>query len=128
MPMAGLTAPEATHVEQLIAFARHWDRRGPLVIHCWAGISRSTAAAFATVCALNPQTSEAVIARDLRTASPHANPNRLLIALADEALGRGGRMIAAIEAMAPVSALASEGTPFLMASRYEFDRSSTGSF
>ncbi len=31
----------------------------PLVVHCFAGISRSTASAYTSVCALNPQRDEA---------------------------------------------------------------------
>ena len=45
-PIDGHVAPDAAHVAQLLAFATAWDRRGAMVIHCWAGISRSTAAAF----------------------------------------------------------------------------------
>jgi predicted protein tyrosine phosphatase len=96
-PQPGLVLPCDTHVADLINFAREWDRQAPLLIHCWAGISRSTAAAFITLCALNPHVEELMVARALRRASPTAYPNRLLVALADEALARDGRMITAIE-------------------------------
>jgi predicted protein tyrosine phosphatase len=89
--------PCETHVADLVRFAREWDRQAPLLIHCWAGISRSTAAAFISLCALNPEGTELELARRLRRASPTAYPNRLLVALADEALSRDGRMIAALE-------------------------------
>jgi predicted protein tyrosine phosphatase len=87
--------PCETHVAELITFARDWDRQAPLLIHCWAGISRSTAAAFISLCALNPEGSELELARALRRASPTAYPNRLLVALADEILTRDGRKIEA---------------------------------
>lgn len=93
----GQVAPCAEHVENLIAFADAWDRRAPMLIHCWAGISRSTAAAFVTLCTLNPGTDERMVARALRAASPTAYPNRLIVRLADEILGRGGRMVDAVE-------------------------------
>lgn len=96
-PQPGLVLPCHTHVDDLIRFARDWDRRAPLLIHCWAGISRSTAAAFISLCALNPEGTESELAWVLRRASPTAYPNRLLVALADEALGRRGRMITAVE-------------------------------
>ncbi len=96
-PQPGLVLPCETHVSDLVKFALDWDRKAPLLIHCWAGISRSTAAAFITLCALNPETSELDLARTLRTASPTAYPNRLLVALADEALSRNGRMMTAVE-------------------------------
>lgn len=96
-PHEGLVLPCETHVADLVKFALDWDRKAPLLIHCWAGISRSTAAAFITLCALNPHVDELKVARELRRASPTAYPNRLLVALADEALSRDGRMMAAIE-------------------------------
>ena len=96
-PQPGLVLPCESHVSDLIRFALAWDRKAPLLIHCWAGISRSTAAAFITLCALNPGASELEVARTLRRASPTAYPNRLLVALADEALSRNGRMMTAVE-------------------------------
>jgi predicted protein tyrosine phosphatase len=96
-PQPGLVLPCGSHVTDLIGFARGWDRQAPLLIHCWAGISRSTAAAFIALCALNREGSEQELAWALRRASPTAYPNRLLVALADEALARDGRMISAVE-------------------------------
>jgi predicted protein tyrosine phosphatase len=110
-PVDGMVAPDAGHVAQLLEFAAAWDRQGHMVIHCWAGISRSTAAAFITLCALNPETPEARIARLLREASPTAYPNRLMVRLGDAALGRRGRMLEAVEAIGR-GEVASEAVPF----------------
>lgn len=107
----GFNAPAETHVHDLIAFVTRWHRRTPLVVHCWAGISRSTAAAFITACALNPGRHEAAIAQALRRASPSATPNARLVRLADAVLGREGRMSAAVEAIGR-GAECAEGTPF----------------
>jgi predicted protein tyrosine phosphatase len=96
-PQDGLVLPCETHVDDLIRFALDWDRKAPLLIHCWAGISRSTAAAFISLCALNPGCEELALAQALRRASPTAYPNRRLVALADLALGRNGRMSQAVE-------------------------------
>jgi predicted protein tyrosine phosphatase len=96
-PAAGLVLPCQEHVADLVQFALDWDREAPLLIHCWAGISRSTAAAFITLCALNPAADEVDLARALRQASATAYPNRRLVALGDQALSREGRMIAAVE-------------------------------
>lgn len=95
-PQQGLIHPAAEHVEAILGFARSWPRQAPLVVHCFAGISRSTASAFIAACALAPERDEAAIARALRAASPSATPNALLVSLADAALGRQGRMSAAI--------------------------------
>jgi predicted protein tyrosine phosphatase len=107
----GHVLPGRLHVTQLLAFARGWDRAKPMVIHCWAGISRSTGAAFITACALNPERDEAEIAATLRASAPSATPNAKLVAVADEILGRNGRMSAAIEAIGRGED-AFEGTPF----------------
>lgn len=110
-PVEGYIAPDAEHVLQLINFAAAWNRQGPMVIHCWAGISRSTAAAFVMLCALNPRAPEPLIAQLLREASPTAYPNRLMIRLGDATLGRAGRMMAAVEAIGR-GEIVGEATPF----------------
>ena len=91
--------PSALHVAQLIEFGRNWDATAPMLVHCWAGVSRSTAAAFTILCDRNPEVDEREIASALRYRAPHAYPNPLMVRLADTALGRGGRMIAAAEAI-----------------------------
>jgi predicted protein tyrosine phosphatase len=110
-PLDGYILPEEAHVADLLDFVRRWDRRAPLVVHCFAGISRSTASAFASVCALNPRRDEASIAQALRRASPTATPNGRIVSLADSLLGRQGRMIAAIQTIGR-GEFAAEATPF----------------
>ena len=107
----GFVVPCETHIEQVLQFVRGWDRNAPMVVHCYAGISRSTASAFAAVCALNPHRDEIAIARQMRAASPIASPNRLIVSLADKALGREGRMLRALDEMGPGSMMI-EGKPF----------------
>jgi predicted protein tyrosine phosphatase len=107
----GMVLPGAEHVERLLDFAKGWDSRQPMVIHCYAGISRSTAAAFITLCTLRPERDEREIATRLRAASRFATPNARLVALADEILEREGRMIAAVEAIGR-GAFTAESIPF----------------
>src|ERR1700744_2087519 len=104
-------APSDIHIEQVLNFVRGWDRNAPLVVHCYAGISRSTASAFAAVCALNPHRDEIAIASHIRAGSPIASPNRLIVSLADAALGREGRMLRALDEMGPGN-LTTVGQPF----------------
>jgi predicted protein tyrosine phosphatase len=113
-PLDGYVAPADEHVSKLIAFVRGWDRKKPLVMHCYAGISRSTAGAFVAACALNPRRNELAIARDLRRASATATPNMRIVSLADRRLGREGRMTAAIETIGR-GAVAIEADPFQLA-------------
>ncbi len=110
-PREGYVMPGADHVERLLAFANSWDRSAPMLLHCFAGISRSTAAAYVIACALQPRRSEAEIADELRHASPTATPNPRLVAIADDMLMRDGRMNAAIIAIGR-GAEAAEGVPF----------------
>ena len=110
-PLPGYVQPGREHIDQLIEFALDWGGRGPIVVHCWAGISRSTAAAYTALCAINPGASEDLIAVRLRQASSTAYPNRLMIRLADAALGRQGRMVRAVEAIGR-GLPASEAVPF----------------
>ena len=110
-PQDGYTAPGEEHVKRLIDFAGQWDRTAPMVVHCFAGISRSTAGAYVAACALNPQRDEVQIAQAIRKASRTAQPNARIVSIADRLLKRDGRMTRAIESIGPGEA-ATEGTPF----------------
>jgi predicted protein tyrosine phosphatase len=112
----GCVAPNEELMRTMLAFAGAWDGTRPMLVHCWAGISRSTAAAFIFACERSPETSETDIAAALRNASPFATPNRLMVALADGILSRGGRMVKAIEQIGR-GADAFEGVPFEFAAR-----------
>ena len=110
-PMDGYTAPAEEHVRRLVDFVGHWDRTTPMVVHCFAGISRSTAGAFVAACVINPQRDENEIAQAIRRASKTAQPNVRIVSIADRLLKRDGRMVRAIETMGPGQA-AMEGDPF----------------
>ena len=109
----GLVAPAALHVERLIEFAHDWDRTHALVVHCYAGVSRSTAAAYIIAAALSPSRNEQELTQSLRRLSPSATPNPRLVGHADTILGRQGRMVAAIAAIGR-GADAYEGAPFVL--------------
>jgi predicted protein tyrosine phosphatase len=110
-PLDGYTHPAEEHVVELVEFVRRWDRRAPLVMHCYAGISRSTAGAFISACALNPDRDERSIARIIRKSSATAMPNIMLVSHGDRILQRNGRMVEAIMSLGP-GLLAQEGEPF----------------
>lgn len=116
----GQDFPGEAHMRDILSFVQGWERDAPILIHCYAGISRSTATAFITACAHNPQADEAGIALALRAASPTASPNRRFVALADAALNRNGRMVAAIEAIGRGASWLEigEAQPFTLASAF----------
>ena len=61
----GRLTPNQTHVANLIGFLKDWDPATPLLVHCWAGMSRSTATAFIAACLHNPEAEEEVIAAEI---------------------------------------------------------------
>ena len=97
-PYPGAVLPNLGHVRCIVDFAAAWDRSAPMLVHCFAGVSRSTAAALIVAC-VHERGREHELVRRLRAAAPHAQPNRLIIALGDAALGCGGALISAVESM-----------------------------
>ncbi len=98
----GMILPATDHVAEVIAFGQRWARDGggkPLLVHCFAGISRSSASALTIACALRPSTKEHVYTEALRAASAYCQPNRLIVQHADELLARNGRFVDAVTAM-----------------------------
>ncbi len=117
-PQEGFVTPAGRHVEDLIGFLDRWNPDDPLLVHCWAGISRSTATAFIAACLHNPEADETDIAWELRAASPTAFPNARIVGFADEILGRKGRMSAAVRAIGR-GEIAMEAEPFHIPARYQ---------
>jgi predicted protein tyrosine phosphatase len=91
--------PGEHHIDQLLQFGRGWDARAPMLVHCWAGVSRSMAAAYTLLCDRLGPGSERDIALALRLRAPHAWPNALMVRYADDILARHGRMVDAINAI-----------------------------
>ncbi|MDD9910933.1 MAG: tyrosine protein phosphatase [Ahrensia sp.] len=112
-PRDGLVAPSMADVEAIIAFAQQWQSNDPMLLQCWMGISRSTAAALIVRTTLRPDLCASSIAQDLRERSPTATPNALMVRLADEALDRQGTLTNAVAEIGR-GANASEGTPFMI--------------
>ena len=47
---AGDNPPARSHVRELLDFSRAWEGHDPILVHCWAGVSRSMAATYAILC------------------------------------------------------------------------------
>jgi predicted protein tyrosine phosphatase len=101
-PGPGIELPQARHVEEILTFGDAFQRdlaaRGEahLLIHCHAGISRSTAAMTALLMQADPHETEERIFERLVAIRRKAWPNSLMIGFADELLGRGGRLTQAL--------------------------------
>jgi predicted protein tyrosine phosphatase len=101
-PAPGVVLPEPADVRAILAFGAelvedaHERNEGHLLIHCHAGISRSTAAMAMLLAENYPDESEEEIIARLVAIRPQSWPNSRMIGFADEALGRGGRLSQAV--------------------------------
>ncbi len=90
-------APTVADVEAILAWAQGLALEVPqhLLIHCHAGVSRSTATA-AILLARDHPGREAEVFATLAHLRPRSWPNSLMLRLADDLLGRGGALTAAL--------------------------------
>jgi predicted protein tyrosine phosphatase len=87
--------PQRGDVEAILTFGRDAAEAGGLLIHCHAGISRSTAAMLMILAQAHPHEPEDELAERLLKTRPQAWPNSRMITFADELLDRHGRLSAA---------------------------------
>ncbi len=101
-PADGKVLPARGHVEEILRFGADlaaWKAvkgEGHLLVHCHAGVSRSTAAMLCLLAQANPEQDEESLFERLRRIRPRAWPNSLLVGHTDDLLGRGGRLTAAL--------------------------------
>ena len=89
------TGPRAEHIKELLAFDAGAHEGERLVVHCTAGISRSTGALAVLLAARHPDLDDEIFAA-IRRIRPIAWPNSLVVSLGDELLGRHGALNAAL--------------------------------
>jgi predicted protein tyrosine phosphatase len=96
--VAGAFSPTEDDVRQIIELAEVLrSSSGRVLIHCAAGISRSSAAALIMhACWLGPGREREALTRVLAQ-RPIARPNRRMVALADKLLERRGRLSAVVD-------------------------------
>ena len=97
-PWPGWQAPEREDVEALIAFGEELDEAGGnlrhLLVHCHAGISRSTAAAIILLTQHGAE-AEAAVAQ-IVSVRPRAWPNLRMIEIGDRMLKQENRLVKAV--------------------------------
>ena len=79
-------APTAPDIEQIIRWIDRLPDNARLVIHCTAGVSRSTAVAFALLCQCFG------VERRLLEIRPQASPNALITAFLDDLFEMKGQL------------------------------------
>jgi predicted protein tyrosine phosphatase len=94
-PDRDILLPQKSDVEAILSFGRDAAEAGGLLIHCHAGISRSTVATLMILAQARPDEREDELADRLLQTRPQAWPNSRMITFADELLDREGRLMAA---------------------------------
>jgi predicted protein tyrosine phosphatase len=94
-PDPRIVLPQRADVDAILTFGREAAEAGGLLVHCHAGISRSTAATLMILAQAHSHEAEEELADRLLQARPQAWPNSRMIAFADELLDRRGRLTAA---------------------------------
>lgn len=105
----GWVAPERFDVELLLAFGRNLGEPGRaagleaiethLLVHCHAGVSRSTAAAILLLAQHEPARPAQDVVGQVIRARPRAWPNLRMIEIGDALLGRNGEIVASVRAL-----------------------------
>jgi len=96
---ADVIVPQESHVAEVLSFGRvlleepHAQRR--LLIHCHAGVSRSTASAALILAQALPSAPADRIFEEVLRIRPRAWPNLRIVELGDSALNRRGELVAA---------------------------------
>lgn len=93
-----LNAPTRQHVQELLDWGSQLPQDAVVVVHCFAGISRSTAAALALL--VQHHGDVEVAAEKLLEVRPVACPNPIISKFADEILGMNGNLFARSEEIA----------------------------
>lgn len=86
-------APREDHARQIVDFARTIPAGSRLLVHCEAGISRSTASAWIALCARFPGESILLLLNQVLQARPEARPSPILVAHADRVLQQNGNLL-----------------------------------
>jgi predicted protein tyrosine phosphatase len=108
-PEPGWIVPERWDVELLLAFGRNLreisDGTGAeptephLLVHCHAGVSRSTAAAILVLAQHEPARSAHDVVGEVIRLRPRAWPNLRIVEIGDALLGRDGEIVASVLAL-----------------------------
>ena len=106
--IAGTTPPREEDVSALLAFGRDLMAEPPadahLLVHCHAGVSRSTASmALVLAQGLPDIAADRIFAEVLRIRGK-AWPNLRIVEMGDALLGRGGALVAAVGEHLPAAA------------------------
>jgi predicted protein tyrosine phosphatase len=100
----GMIAPQAEDVARILEFGRRLNAEAAagganLLVHCHAGVSRSTASMALILAQALPDLPAAKVFAEVFRIRPQAWPNLRIVELGDALLGRGGALVAAVPAI-----------------------------
>jgi len=100
-PLPDQIAPTRADVERLLVFGREVGETpdAHLLVHCRAGVSRSTAAATLIMMQANPEWPASAALEAVAALRPRAWPNLRILEFGDALLGRNGEIVAAVGAI-----------------------------
>lgn len=100
VPREGMVPPARADVERILAFGRSLTDEpegvGHLLVHCHAGVSRSTASLIMILAQARPDRSARDAVAAVAAIRPQAWPNLLMTEMADDILGRKGELVEAV--------------------------------
>ena len=88
--------PSEQDIRMILEFGKRLGPQDRLLVHCLAGVSRSSACAFSLACQCTDPGDAARVLALLRANRPFIMPNTLIVRYADALLGRGQRMVEAV--------------------------------
>lgn len=97
-PFEDLKCPTKADVKRIVKFAARLEARHEVIVHCAAGISRSSAAALTIIASQlvpSKKAAEAAVLKLLKVKEA-VHPNRMMVGFADELLGYDGRLSEAV--------------------------------
>lgn len=86
-------APRLQDVQRILDFTRQLPSKAKVLVHCRAGVSRSTAIGYAILCQHSKPGMELENLEHVQSLRDLVFPNRLIVELADKALERHGAML-----------------------------------
>ena len=94
VPMDGYVEPDESHIHAALAFAYKIakDTGGSILIHCHAGISRSSAIALAIISQRLGRGKEEEAVHQLEMINPNCRPNKSLVWMTDKILKRDRKL------------------------------------
>ena len=95
-PMDDYVIPQLSHIKRALDFADKIED-GSLLIHCRAGISRSSAIALAVIAKRLGSGKEEEAVKTLEHINPNCRPNKSIVEMTDELLERDGKLIKAVQ-------------------------------